>query len=72
MSLAETILRLRAHPDAARMPSGDAARAEGFQALGIFADGVVRVTYHWGSRTFRGIEELHGWLNGQVPPSWQE
>jgi hypothetical protein len=54
------------------MPSGDKARAEGFQALGIFADGCVRVTYHWGSRTFRGIEELEGWLGGRIPESWQE
>ena len=72
MTLAETIQRLRAHPDARRMPSGDRGRAEGFQALGVFADGLVRVTYHWGSRTFRGIEELHGWLNGQIPASWQD
>lgn len=71
MTLAETVQRLRAHPDASRMPSGDKARAEGFQALGIFGDGVVRVTYHWGCRTFCNLEELHGWLNGETPRSWQ-
>ena len=73
MSLAETIKRLREHPAAKDHLGPDSVgRANGFQALGIFCDGAVRVTYHWGSWTFRSIEELHGWLNGQVPASWQE
>lgn len=73
MSLAETIKRLRDHPDATEKLGPDSGgRANGFQALGIFCDGAVRVTYHWGSRSFRNLDELHGWLNGQAPANWQE
>jgi len=70
---AEVMAALAAHPDALRQVSEpDPGRAGGLQHVECYPSGLIAVLYHWGRRTFRGQEELSGWLRGEIPRSWQE
>lgn len=74
MSFDAAIAMLREHRDASdRLNVEAAGRANGFQHLAGFADGAVRVWYHWGSRSFSSWAELEGWLLAcRIPENWQE
>jgi len=73
VSLGEIMHGLSAHPDAAR-PSGDgdAARPVGLLEVTVYPSGSVAALYHWGRRLFVSVDEVEGWLDGNLPPSWQE
>lgn len=73
MTITELLLRLKAHPDSTR-PSVDTdpSRVSGFLGLHFTPCGACRVEWHWGLRTFADQAELEGWLNGRIPPSWQD
>lgn len=72
MSYSQAIALLRVHPDAQRCLGPDSGgRSNGFQHLAGFADGSLKVWYHWGSRSFSSWDELEGWLLRNEPPqSW--
>ena len=73
MSAARLVERLRTHPAARENLGPDSAgRANGLQCVSFFADGAVRVSYHWGSWSFASVDELEGFLGGTQPPSWQD
>jgi hypothetical protein len=68
------ISKLKAHPDVARSLGADSGgRANGFQSLSVFADGAVKIWFHWGSRAFANWHELERWLaSGTVPETWRD
>ena len=74
MNLPAAIERLREHPDAsANLGPDSAGRSNGFQHLAAFADGSLKVWFHWGSRAFASWSELEGWLlMNQAPASWRD
>ncbi len=69
----EVMAALAAHRDALR-PAAEPedGRACGLQHVECYPSGLIAVLYHWGRRTFRGQDELMGWLRGEIPRSWQE
>ena len=74
MTYAQAIALLRVHPDATRNLGPDSGgRSNGFQHLAGFADGSIKVWYHWGSRSFSSSCELERWLLRNEPPaSWRD
>lgn len=70
---AATMQALMAHRDAGKAAAEpEQCRPTGLQRVEFYPSGLIVVLYHWGRRTFRGQEELMGWLRGEIPRSWQE
>lgn len=70
MTLDQIMAALIAHPDAGRTcGDGDPLRVSGLNEVKLLPSGKVIVLYHWGLREFANLDEVRGWLLGNLPPS---
>lgn len=71
MTIDQIMTGLASHPDASRKcGDGDPLRVAGLCEVKLLPSGKVVVLYHCGLREFANLDEVRGWLLGNLPPSW--